>query len=364
MRITGWLAATLPLFLSLAPGVAAAQGRSTQIPAVVFRFDPTYQAVVAGGEEERRDPADDVRWAERRAESLTDFHAENGGRLLRLLSEYAGLDWPYREIEVYVVRRFPTLSIQYPLTLAVGTIEQGQGRQEIPGDDFLTLTFAHQITHYLLDPAPEPLGAYRPEALDHPLMEEGNFRRESLINLVTYRALEDIWGAQRLRRARQEPLWESYNPEAAFVDSLENRWNLSRSRPLVSWLLQEGREGRLVKLAEQLESSRSGGGRDGAGAGGDARAGDRQGPVSMAGSEVGFDLGQSAEGRLFIAFLDPTSPAEAAGLRPGDVVLTVEGRRFASVSEAMRTVRDAWRANGEVNLSVERQGQEVFFQVR
>ncbi len=352
------------LLLGLAAAVAAtapsslAQAPPPDVPAVVFRAESPLHGVLAGGRGERESPEEDARWAERRADDLTRFHARDGIRLLRLLAEHAGVSWPYRDIDVYLVRHLPTLSIQYPLTIAVGEIRQEEGRQEVPGGDFLVLTFAHQIAHYLLDPPPEPLAADRPDALEHPLLEEGNYRREAIVNLLAYGALEDLWGPERLRGVVEEPLWASYNPQGAFVDSLRAAWSLSASRPLVTWLLREGEDGPLVELAERLESARAGPSDAEA-----ARPGGHGGPPSMAGTEVGFDLGQTAEGRLFIAFLDPRSPADAAGLRPGDIVLTIEGRTFASVSDAMRAVREAWAANREVNVSVDRQGREVFFQV-
>ena len=345
--------------VALAAGLGwpAALGAQSDVdaPAVLFRFEPAYQAIVSG--DRGGDAGDDARWAAERAEDLTEFHAAQGERLLRLLADYAGLRWPYREISVYLVRTFPTLSIQYPLTIAVGEIRQGQGRQEVPGGDFLVLTYAHQITHYLLDPPPEALPASRPAALSHPLMQEGSYRREALVNLVTYRALRDVWGPERLRRATAEPLWSSYNPAAAFVDSLEAAWPLSVTRPLASWLAEEPPQGRLVRLAESFES------RDAPAAGAAPPPPPAGAPGTIAGNDVGLDLGQTSDGRLVIAFLDPRSPADDAGLRRGDVVLTVEGREFTTVSAAMGAVREAWRLNREVNLSVERQGREVFFQI-
>lgn len=355
MKKLGTIAAALAALASGAESGPAQVGGSG-VPALVFRFNPEYQSAVAAVDRDRADPEDDARWAERRAKDLTEFYGENGARLLRLLSEYAGVRWPYEDIQVYGLRYFPTLSIEYPLTIAVGEIRDGGARQEVPGGDFLILTLAHQITHYLLDPPPGTSAAGRPRVLDHPLMEEGSYRREALVNLVAYRALEDLWRRERLGRARREPLWASYNPESAFVDSLAARWTLSPSRPLVSWLQQEDEDGPLVRLAERLEASRGPASETDVSGGG-------QGTRSMAGNEVGLDLGQSAEGRLFIAFIDPRSPADAAGLRSGDVVLTIEGRRFTSAAEAMRVLRDAWETNREVNLSVERQGKEVFFQI-
>jgi hypothetical protein len=335
---------------------AGAPSNPPGIPIVTFRFDPTYQAVAMAGADEN-DVEGDVEWARKRAGKLTDFYATSGADLLRRLADYAGLRWPYDDIDVYVVRDYPTLSIQYPLTIAVGSIRQGPSKQDVPSDDFLILTFAHQITHYLLDPPPEELGAVRPLfLLDHPLMEESNYRREALVNLVAYRALVDLWGADRLRKAAANPLWESYNPEIAFLDSLRTAWPLTPERPLVSFLQSEGADGAIVRLAERFErgtSSREPEPRETA----------PVAPGTLSGSEFGFDLGQNASGQLFVSFLDPRSPAETAGLHVGDPVLTIEGRRFDSVAEAMRAASEAWTANREVNLSVEREGKEVFLQV-
>jgi hypothetical protein len=340
--------------LAGAPAAARAQG-DAGVPVVLFRFESEYAAVTGAGAEQGRDPRDDVRWAQDRARPLTEFHDDQGTGLLRRMSDYAGVAWPYAEIPVYLLRRFPTLSIQYPFTVAVGEIQRGQGRQELPDEgDFLILVWAHQIAHYLLDPPPPELGASRPRELDHPLVEEGNWRREALVNLVTYRALEDLWGEERLRRARSEPVWISYNPEEAFVDTLRTRWSLSRTTPLKTWLAREGTSGPVLELAEKLE--RQGGAAPPAAAGAPGR-------VTPSGTDVGLDLGVTADGRLVIAFLDRGSPAEAAGLRGGDVVLTIEGRRFTSAAQAMAEVERAWEGDREVNVSVERQGREVFFQI-
>ncbi|MBA2563929.1 MAG: PDZ domain-containing protein, partial [Gemmatimonadetes bacterium] len=115
---------------------------------------------------------------------------------------------------------------------------------------------------------------------------------------------------------------------------------------------------------ERLESTSSAAAPRDASRGGAAGAGTpATAPPTLTGSEIGFDLGQSAGGKLFLSFVDPRSPAEAAGLRQGDVVLTLEGRRVATAAEGMRAAEEAWRTNREINLSVERQGREIFFQV-
>jgi membrane-associated protease RseP (regulator of RpoE activity) len=54
---------------------------------------------------------------------------------------------------------------------------------------------------------------------------------------------------------------------------------------------------------------------------------------------------------------DPASPAEKAGLRPGDVIIAVDGRRLATYGE----MRDAIRASGgkRVDLTYARDGRET-----
>src|SRR5688572_16963770 len=104
-RTRGVLAPTVvvaALLLAANAGVASAQSDSG-VPAVLFRFEPEYAAITGAGAAEGRDPEDDLRWAQDRAQPLTEFLADDGAGLLRRMADYAGAAWPYAEIPVYLV---------------------------------------------------------------------------------------------------------------------------------------------------------------------------------------------------------------------------------------------------------------------
>ncbi len=86
---------------------------------------------------------------------------------------------------------------------------------------------------------------------------------------------------------------------------------------------------------------------------------------TLAGTEYGLDLGASFEGMVFVAFVDAGSPAELAGVRRGDVLRTIEGREVGQdVTDAKRRLTESWSENGEINISVERGGSEIFLSIR
>jgi serine protease Do len=71
-------------------------------------------------------------------------------------------------------------------------------------------------------------------------------------------------------------------------------------------------------------------------------------PVSP---EIAESLGLSGEGGSLVAGVEPDSPAAKAGLKPGDVVLAVNGRPLESVKALARTVADT-RPGSTLTLSI------------
>jgi serine protease Do len=67
---------------------------------------------------------------------------------------------------------------------------------------------------------------------------------------------------------------------------------------------------------------------------------------------------QELQGRLFIARVAPEGPAERAGLRPGDLLIAVDGEAVGSLAEFYRKVWARGAAGAELNLRV-LQGQEM-----
>lgn len=82
--------------------------------------------------------------------------------------------------------------------------------------------------------------------------------------------------------------------------------------------------------------------------------GRRQGPMSP---WLGAYTAES-EGRLLIARVAPGSPAERAGLKTGDVITGVAGKRVSDMIDYLRKVREAGAAGVEIALEVVRAGQQ------
>lgn len=304
-----------------------------------------------------RDPRvleDDTKWVRDHDDDLREWSERLGPLFLLRASDMAGLAWPYRDIEVYLVRTWPVVSIEYPLVLALEAVQGPNGSTEVPDDDDLrVLLLAHQLVHYLLDDPPEtPIGTAA-AAYAHPFMTRDSFEGEALVNWVTYTALEDLWGRDRLERATGRDLWRAYNPDHAFVvEALMRERRLSRSAPLTRWLADHPRGSAIFRTADDYRRR--------------AGAAEPVGPMGggLSGTDFGIDLGASYDGRIFVAYVDAGSPADRAGVAQGDVLRTIEGRASgADVAEAQRRLRESWDDNREINLSVERDGRELYLTI-
>jgi len=301
--------------------------------------------------------AQDAAWTRDEAEDLERWWERQGSVFLDRVADLSGLDWPYRDIDVYLVRFWPTISIQHPLVLALDAVLNESGELEGPDDeDLRTLLLAHQVTHYLLDdPDFLPEDEIDP-VYGHPFLEPGNYSVEAMVNWVTYSALEEIWGRERLSEATSTELWGLYNPNHGFVvDELRPRWQLTRRNTLREYLETNPPESEIFRVREAyLRQARTG------------AAEPEPERENLSGTAYGFDLGESFGGDVFVSYVDAGSPADVAGLRQGDVLATIEGRPLEDdrLADTKRRIDASWEENREVNLSVMRNGEEVFVTVR
>lgn len=338
-------------------GVAAptAGQQAEDSPALHLRASAEELLEIAYPERYGGDPEalqEDVEWVEDQAGDFREWWERQGRLFLLRATDFAGLPWPYRDIEVYLVRYWPEVSIEYPLVLALDEVQGVSGSAQVPqDDDTRVLLLAHQLVHYLLDDPPVSAGTRRDPAYDHPFMTPGTFEIESLVNWITYSVLEDLWGRDRLERTTREELWRAYNPNHEFVvDELLRRSRLSRSYPLVEWLRENPRGSQIFAVEEDYEER--------SGAADEPAAG--RGP-GLSGTEYGIDLGAGYDGTVFVAYVDQGSAADRAGLIQDDVLRTIEGREAGSdIVDAQRRLRESWEDNREINLSVLRDGREIY----
>jgi PDZ domain-containing protein len=341
-----WAALAALGLLALAAAPARAQ---TMVPAIRFHEGAEELAAVVGG----ADPEEDARWVRGHADELVSWWERQGPVFLARAGAISGLPWSYRDIEVYLVRRWPVISIEYPLVLALDEVDGGGEPVEIPDDeDLQVLLLAHQLTHYLLDDPTFLPREQRAATYEHPFLAPGDFEVEAMVNWVTYTVLEELWGRQRLQRATEQELWRQYNPNHLYVvDELVPRWRLTPTTTLVQWLAGQRQGSEIFRIR-------------------DAYARQRREPEptpetgqNLSGTPYGIDLGGTFEGRIFVSYVDPASPADRAGVKQGDVVATIEGREVGrDVVDAQRRLDESWQ-DGEINLSVQRDGREVFLTV-
>lgn len=294
---------------------------------------------------------EDVEWVEDEAADLREWWERQGPIFLLRAADMAGLPWPYRDIEVYLVRYWPQVSIEYPLVLALDAVQGAGGSAQVPRDeDVRVLLLAHQLVHYLLDDPPARPGASADPAYGHPFMVPGSFELESLVNWVTYSALEEIWGRDRLERAAGDDLWLAYNPNHEFVvEELMRERRLSRTYSLARWLRDNPSGSEIFAVEEDYEEA----------------SGVTDAPVAagpgLSGTEYGLDLGAAFDGSIFVAFVDAGSAADRAGVLRGDVLSTIEGREVGQeIGDARRRLDESWDQDREINLSVVRDGRELY----
>ncbi|HEX4824580.1 MAG TPA: PDZ domain-containing protein [Candidatus Polarisedimenticolaceae bacterium] len=74
---------------------------------------------------------------------------------------------------------------------------------------------------------------------------------------------------------------------------------------------------------------------------------------------IEYEPGTSAAGGYYVNKVVPGSPAEKAGLQPGDVLTALNGVRLATDNEAaLQKVRQGWKPGQSVTYTVKRQGQD------
>jgi S1-C subfamily serine protease len=74
---------------------------------------------------------------------------------------------------------------------------------------------------------------------------------------------------------------------------------------------------------------------------------------------IEFEPGTGPDGGYYVQKVVPGSPAEKAGLQPGDVLTALNGVRLAKDNEAaLQKARQQWKPGQSVTYTVKRQGED------
>ncbi len=78
---------------------------------------------------------------------------------------------------------------------------------------------------------------------------------------------------------------------------------------------------------------------------------------------LGVSIGMDEDGRVIIGDVDPESPAELAGIRVGDVILSIDGEKVTT-SEMLASEIRKKRPGQDIDLKVERDGKTEAIEVK
>ena len=75
--------------------------------------------------------------------------------------------------------------------------------------------------------------------------------------------------------------------------------------------------------------------------------------------ELAASLGIPFVGGVYVVKVYPGTPASDAGIKPGDVILSVDGRQVRSADELMRLLRQHYSPGDKVTLKIYRDGKKI-----
>jgi hypothetical protein len=271
----------------------------------------------------------DMRWLTRHDSSLVSFWESNGPLILGTLSELSGLPWIEREIDIFLVRYYPTIGSADPLIIPVGGMRRGYLTEAAPRGSRMQLNLTFQLARRMLEQTVQPdRGYYHPMA-DHPLMQAEPYRRDNLAMLLALVTCERVIGLDSTYDAYRSAFWRQRHPgREVFETYLLKEWILSRERPLARWVLEEPVTSRLVSLTRRPRPARPAEG---------TRKREYVAGLPLVG-RLGFSVNRDASGRMKVGEIDPARTAYACGLRENDIIRQVNGRRVRSHKDLIENI--------------------------
>lgn len=289
---------------------------------------------------------EDIRWVTANDSALTAFWTTQGDSILHILSELAGIDWVETQFDIYLVRHYPSLGSSEPLIIPVDGFGNGEVFQAAPRGRHQQLNLIFQLARRMLSQADQPQRGVRLGISYHPLMRSGPLRRDNLAWLLTLQTAQNVIGIDSTFDAYNSAFWKNHTPgRAVFEEHLRHQWNLSPEQPLSAWIEAESYQSELVTVTRPPRRS--------------SRDLDRSQliveglPVE---GELGFSVTIDDANRLVVDKIDIERLAYASGLREGDRIYTVDGRRPRHQRELIERILGGLDESGMAVLQVIREG--------
>jgi len=294
-----------------------------------------------------RSPVSDLRWARDHASDLIEFWAVDGDTVLHVMRELSGIEWYEEQFSVHLVRHFPSLGASNPLVMPVGGFGPGKVLEAAPEDNPQRLVLLYLLAHRMLDQSNYPPKAVYLAIADHPLMRPGIYRRDCLAWLLALATADKVMGYEDSREAYNSAFIKNHQPgRILFESEYLKYWLLSPDRPLAEWVGAEPMNSQLVVITRPPRVRNT---NQTANPGADLEG------VPLRG-DLGFSVVRSGRNKLQVDKVDTYRLAYQCGLREGDVIQRVDGKRPRSHRQLIEYVLASLHSGGTA-LDISRQGQ-------
>lgn len=287
----------------------------------------------------------DMRWVQENDSLLVAFWQAKGDSTLYLLSEYSGLDWDEEGFEIYALRFYPSMGGPEPLALPLGGLRRGMLTVAAPEGCVLEFDLIYQLAQRMLMQTERSADPFVRSLAGHPLMQPTPYRRDNLALLLALVTAQDVIGIDSTFQAYQSAFMVQRTPgRRIFEENLRSQWLLSAERPLVQYLAAEPYTSELVTMTRPpLRTTTS-----------DSPREYVEGlPLK---GELGFSVKEGENGRLVVDKIDVTRLAYACGLREGDLIRSVDGKRCRTHKELVENLLDGLDEGG-ATVAIQREGR-------
>ncbi len=291
----------------------------------------------------------DLKWLRENDTTLVNWWHLKGDTVLHLLRELSGLEWYETEFEIYLVRYHTSPGSGTPLILPVGGLQRGTLIEVAPDGNRQILNLVYQLSHRMLDQTVQPQTGIRLPVADHPLMRASAFRRDNLALLLAISVCQSLIGVDSTDAAYQSGFWKNHTPgRILFEKYFFNQWILTPDFTLADWIYQEPWSSELVRMTRPPRKEKR------------IVAGPRRFveglPIK---GKLGFSVSNSSSGLLRVDLIDAYRLAYACGLREGDLVRRINGKRSRSHKALVEKILELLDEAGGATLQVVRDDRTI-----
>jgi len=289
----------------------------------------------------------DLRWVRENDSALAIFWQNKGDSALWLLAQLSGLDWVEDRFDIYILKYYPSFGGADPLVVPLAGMREGARVMAAPEGAAQQFNLIYRLAHRMLiqsEKADDPL--YRSVAT-HPLMQPGPYRRDNLALLLTLVTSQHLIGLDSTFEVYQSTFWKEQTPgREIFEKYLLNTWLLTTTKPLAQWIVDESPLSALVDATRPPRFRPAG----------EVGQGESLEGLPLRG-QLGFTVELGENGRLTVTQIDSTRLAYACGLRAGDIIRTIRGKRPSTHKEVVEYILESLDRGGATML-VLRSGED------